>query len=278
MPDSFLKRVQTIMGERAPKELTGGPWHGRAYSHIYLDKKYNFIDGQYPALCDIKGNLFEGHEIKYHDGAAHLNSSQVVCISFFKKFFEKEEWEQYLVNALKNIGVPLSSDEIESAIFEYEPNSKERTNFDFYMVMSDGSRVSMEIKFTEAEFGGISPDKNDPEKYSRKWTEIYKGMVDDSPYLCCTEDDFYRNYQVNRNIAFAREGDVVLFLTPRANDAKGLVEGRGYIDSFTKEYSNIRNIYWEDLVEELMKLISEKELVDYYTKFKEKYIDVLKLI
>lgn len=275
MAETFSKRIQRIMGEKAPKELTGGTWHGTAYHHIYLDKKYNFIDGRYPTLCDIKGDLFKGHEIKYHDGAAHLNSSQVVCISFFKKFFEKDDWEHYLVETLKNVGVPLSSEKIEYAIFEYEPDSKERTNFDFYMVMSDGSRVSMEIKFTEAEFGGISPDKNDPDKYSRKWVDIYNDMVSHSPYLSCMEEDFYKNYQVNRNIGPAREEDVVLFLTPRANDAKALIEGRKYIDSFTEKYPNIRNIYWEDIVAELMQLISDPELVDYYSEFKKKYIDIL---
>lgn len=275
MVKTFSKRIQEIMGERAPKELTGGTWHGVAYPHIYLDKKYNFIDGKFPMLCDIKGNLFEGREIKYHDGAAHLNSSQVVCISFFKKFFEKEELEQYLVKTLKGIGVPLKSEQIKCAVFEYEPDSKERTNFDFYMVMADESHVSMEIKFTEAEFGGISPDKKDPEKYSRKWMDIYSEMVDKSPFLRCSEEDFYKNYQVNRNIAFAGKDDIVLFLTPKANDAAGLVEGRKYIDSLTDLYPGIRNIYWEDIVAELMSIISDDELIEYYSKFKRKYIDIL---
>jgi len=275
MAETFSKRIQRIMGEKAPKELTGGTWHGTAYPHIYLDKKYNFIDGKFPVLCDIKGNLFEGREIKYHDGAAHLNSSQVVCISFFKKFFEKEEWESILIQVLKNIGVPLSSDGIKCAAFEYEPDFNERTNFDFYMVLDDDSKISMEIKYTESEFGGISPDKKDPDKYSRKWTEIYRGMVDRSPYLDCSEEEFYRNYQVNRNISFANKGDVVLFLTPKANDAKMLNEGREYIDSYTASCPNIRNIYWEDVVSELLKLVNVDELIDYYNKFQEKYIDIL---
>lgn len=275
MVESFSKRIQRIMGENAPKELTGGTWHGVEYPHIYVDKKYNFIDGKFPIMCDIKGSLFAGREIKYHDGAAHLNSSQVVCISFFKKFFEKEEWESILVQMLKNIGVPMSSESIKCAVFEYEPDKKERTNFDFYMVLGDGSKISMEIKYTESEFGGISPDKNDPDKYTRKWAEIYQGMVDKSPYLNCSEEDFFGNYQVNRNISFADKGDVVLFLTPKANDAKALIEGREYIDSFTEKYPNIRNIYWEDIVAELMQLISESELVEYYSAFKKKYIDIL---
>lgn len=275
MAETFSKRIQRIMGEKAPEELTGGTWHGTAYPHIYLDKKYNFIDGEYPVFCDVKGNLFKGREIKYHDGAAHLNSSQIVCISFFKKFFEKEEWETFLVQALKNIGVPLSSDKIKCATFEYEPDANERTNFDFYMIMDDGTKVSMEIKYTEAEFGGISTDKNDPDKYSRKWVEVYKDMVAKSPFLNSTEEEFYKNYQVNRNISFAGCNDIVLFLTPKANDAKALVEGRKYIDSYTELYPNIMNIYWEDIVAELMKLITETELTDYYSKFKEKYIEIL---
>jgi len=275
MKKSFSKRIQEIMGERAPKELTGGTWHGVAYPHIYLDKKYNFIDEKYPVLCDIKGDLFSGKEIKYHDGAAHLNSSQVVCIGFFKKFFEKEEWEQILVKALVNLGVPLSSNQIKCATFEYEPDSAERTNFDFYMVMADGSKISMEIKYTEPEFGGISPDNKDPDKYSRKWISIYQDMVEKSPFLNCTEDEFYKHYQVNRNICYAGNNDIVLFLTPRANDAIGLADGREYIDSYSESYPNIRNIYWEDLVAEIMKLVSDTVLADYYCKFKEKYIDIL---
>lgn len=273
---TFSKKIQDIMGENAPKELTGGFWRGKSYSHIYLDKKYNFIDGKYPEKCDLKGDYFgEDKIIKYHGGASHLNSSQVVCINFFKKFFEKQKWEHLLLEVLVRNGVSISAT-ITGAVFEYEPDPKERTNFDFYMVMSDDTHISIEVKYTESEFGGISPDKNDPDKYSRKWTEIYRKMVDACPYLNCDEEDFYNNYQINRNISFAGIGDVVLFLTPRANNAQRLAEGRQYIDSCYKQYHNIMNIYWEDIMEELMKLIkNEPDLLDYYGKFKKKYIDIL---
>lgn len=66
-----------------------------------------------------------------------------------------------------------------------------------------------------------------------------------------------------------------MFLTPKANDAAGLIEGRKYIDSLTDLYPGIRNIYWEDIVAELMSIISEGELVEYYSEFKRKYIDIL---
>ena len=39
------------------------------------------------------------------------------------------------------------------------------------------------------------------------------------------------------------------------------------------------NIYWEELVDALMKQIaSEPELLDYYGEFKKKYIDILQEI
>lgn len=183
-----------------------------------------------------------------------------------------------MLNLLKECGIPINAENIDYAIFEYEPNPKERTNFDFYMILEDGTHISFEIKYTESEFGGITPDKKDPDKYKRKWKDIYADMMEKCPYLSCSEQEFYEKgrYQINRNICYAREGDVVLFLTPRANDAAGLVEGREYIDSFTRVNPKIRNIYWEDVIEKMMPFVEdEPELVEYFKRFKKKYIDIL---
>lgn len=182
------------------------------------------------------------------------------------------------MKTLKAVGVPITSEKIKYAVFEYEPDSKEKTNFDFFLVLDNSVHVSFEIKYTESEFGGISSDKKDPDKYARKWTEVYRKMVQECPYISCNEQEFYAkcHYQINRNICFAKDGDIVLFLTPKANDAVNLVEGREYIDSYTSHKPNIRNIYWEDVINALMKLIAdEPELLDYYSRFKEKYIDIL---
>ncbi|QFJ53423.1 PGN_0703 family putative restriction endonuclease [Pseudobutyrivibrio xylanivorans] len=279
---AFDKRVREAMGNQIPNYLTGGKWKGIAYSHIYLKIEDNFIDGKEPIKCDLKGNL-SGSDMKgkYHVGANHVNSSQIMCMNFFKKFFEKTEWEEYLLTALRKIGVQMGSNQIENATFEFEPCHKEGTNFDFYMEMEDGSHISFEIKFTEPDFGGLNPDKNDPTKYDRKWKEIYSSLVDECPFLNCSKDEFYGNprkkyYQINRNICYARKGDVVLFLTPKANNACGIDRGRNYIDSITEKYPNIRNIYWEELVKALMAIIDDvPELRDYYLKFQKKYIDVL---
>ena len=205
-----------------------------------------------------------------------------MCINFFKKFFENSEWEAYLITTLRNLDVPIKSDKIKNAGFEYEPDHIEGTNFDFYMEMENGSHLSFEIKYTETDFGGIKPDKKDPKKYDRKWDEIYSKKVNECPFLNCDEGEFYgyprkKYYQINRNICYAHDKDAVLFLTPRANDSKGIIRGREYIESITKNSPNIRHIYWECLVEELLVVIadSDSDLKEYYEKFKKKYIDVL---
>jgi hypothetical protein len=275
---TFAERIKERMGARVSQELTGGAWRGiEGYDHILKDKDNNFIDGKKQDKCDVKGDLFGADKIiEYHTGASHLNSSQVMCINFFKKFFEKERWEDILIKLLKNSGVPLTGNGIKEAVFEYVPYYREGTNFDFYLVLNDGSHVSMEIKYTEADFGKVVLNPKNMDTYSKKWTKVYVPMVEKSPYLACSMEELYENYQINRNILYARKGDCVLFLTPRANDAPELVEGRKYIDSLTSVNPRIKNIYWEDVVGKLMPLIeNDSNLFDYYQNSKKKNIDIL---
>lgn len=81
--------------------------------------------------------------------------------------------------------------------------------------------------------------------------------------------------QIRRNILYAaKPGDYVLFLTPRENET--LNEGRAYIEHYATKWGTdcIRNIYWEDLLETTLRVVScEPEMFAYYTKFKEKYFE-----
>lgn len=273
--ETFAKRIQNIMGQRVPENIPRGKYGDKTYSHIFTDIESNFIDGLKPRNSRVKGKL-KNTTISYHPGAAHMNSSQVVCISFFKKFFEKTEYNKYLLDILRDMGIAIeASDEIEAAAFEYVPCNKEGTNFDFYMVLNSKYKITFEIKYTESEFGGISSDKNNPGKYDRKWDNIYRDWVKNSLYLNVDKDTFYKShYQVNRNILYAGDGDYAVFITPRANDAPQLEEGRKYIDGMNSPY--IRNIYWEDIIKSTLDRVQEcDELRDYYTKFYQKYIEIL---
>lgn len=263
---SYAEVVKQRIVQVLPEKDRYGLWHGRPYPHICKELRDNFIDGK----GTLKGKL-AGKAIKFHEGATHLNSSQVLCINFFNKFFEDEQSETLLLQILQDAGLDISNEEkIKDATLEYEPDPKERTNFDFYLQMTSGRHISFEVKYTENEFGGISFDKKNPNKYSEKWKRIYLPMVQKNPYLSdhCNENLFYKHYQIHRNIAYARTEDIVIFLTPRLNHA--LDEERSYIDGFGTP--NIRNFYWEDIVSVVLKTVqNDPDMYDYFLRFCDKY-------
>ncbi len=278
---SFAKRIQAIMGNSIPDCVPRGTWNGVEYKHIYRDLRENSIDGIIPEHCIVKGTLTDcsgapfSASIKYHLGARHMNSSQMMCINFFKAFFEEEDRERALLSALIKSGLSIPDEaSIEAAAFEYEPDRAERTNFDFFIKLDNGSHISFEVKYTESEFGGVKQEKSDSGKYERKWHEIYSSRVRNPPVLKHDMEDFYGNYQINRNILYASGNDQTVFLTPRANDSKGITEGRAYIDRLG--CSRIVNVYWEDLAANILDEASCcPKLKKYFEAFNTKYIAVL---
>lgn len=256
----------------------GDSWQQKdgVHGHICHTLRDNFIDGSVPTFCALKGELFRNVKIHYHRWSKCLTSSQVMCISFFRKFFEQPEYEPVLLELLRQGGLCIPADaEIANAILEYEPDSAEGTNFDFYLRLTDGRHVSFEIKYTEVEFGSVSQTAADPKKYIRKWESVYSRMSALCPYFqgpdAMNMQEFYRNYQINRNIAWAgTPQDIAVFLTPENNAA--LDGGRRYIDHF--ENPNIVNLYWERLLPRLMGLIGG-ELARYYSAFWQKYFAFL---
>lgn len=263
---AYAEAVKQRIVRVLPEKDRYGLWHGRPYPHICKELQDNFIDG----VGTLKGKL-AGKTIKFHEGAAHLNSSQVLCINFFNRFFENEQSEELLLQILRDAGLDISNGEkIKDATLEYEPDRKERTNFDFFLKLTSGRHISFEAKYTESEFAGISPDRKHPEKYAEKWKDVYLPMVQKCPYLSehCDENLFYKHYQIHRNIVYAQANDIVVFLTPRLNHA--LDEERRYIDEFCTP--NIRNLYWEDIVSIVLKKVqSDPDMYDYFCKFRDKY-------
>ena len=296
----YEESVRERMQKKFPEELMGGTFRGRSYPHIFKDLKHNFIDGIFPIKKSLKGNLSDA-EIKYHY-AEHLNSSQAMCIGYFKKFFETKKYEPLLAKVLVMQGIDVSDGEkFTDAVFEYIPYPKEGTNFDFYLKLASGKQITWEIKFAESEFGGTTKQANAASRYIDKYENIYIPMFEECVYdqfpkvscdnyqcletgkltdNCCKQEEcsiytFYKHYQIRRNILYAREkGDYVIFLTPRENVA--LNEGREYIEQYAEKWetNHIRNIYWEDLLETTLHVVScEPELFDYYSRFKEKYFE-----
>ena len=95
------------MVNTVPQEHLGGIFNGRKYNHICKEQKYNFIDHCFPTYGNIKGCL-NYDKIDYHRGITHLNSSQAMCINYFKKFFETEKYESLLAEILLMHGIDTS--------------------------------------------------------------------------------------------------------------------------------------------------------------------------
>lgn len=271
-------------------------------SHVCKDLKDNFIDEVKLENSVVKGDKSD-EKIKYHEYATSLNSSQVMCVNFFKKFFGDKAYEGILIEILKYSGLNISGTEITKAVFEYRPDEekKENTNLDFFIEMKDGQRISFEVKFTEPGFGGISKVNKDGNKdrYANSWKDNYSRLIRLCPYYpsdlscdkncVCTENgvlnnsceksdscgiyEFFKHYQINRNIVYARKNnDIVVFLTPRENFF--INSGRKYIEEFAAQHNtkNIVNLYWEDVIEKAIELTAEyQELNDYMKELKNKY-------
>lgn len=252
--------------------------HKDSHRHVCLDLADNYIDGKIQTKCSVKGDIAAG-DIKYHVHARSLNSSQVMCISYFKKFFEKNEDEHTLLQIFRNNGVAIpETAEIKNAVFEYEPDPVEKTNYDFFLELNDGIRIFIEVKYTEEEFAKKTEKEQSDEKYINKWADVYAEKVENNYILSgMSSKAFFDEYQINRNILRAEKKDFVLFISPKAHDGKKMQADRAYIDKINSEYKNIMNIYWEDLMSATLELTSdEAALRKYYEKFADKYISVLK--
>lgn len=281
MKNKYEAIVKDRMIKKYDSSSLGGLFNKIPYPHIFKDLKDNFIDKNYPLNKNLKGNL-DKSEIKYHF-ANHLNSSQAMCISYFKKFFEKDEYESVFIEILIHFGIDIcKNSKVVDAVFEYIPNSKEYTNFDFYLKFDNNVQVTWEIKFTESEFKSVY-NGNKIEKYINKYNEIYVSMFKNSYYATIINkyyddfsvDNFFKHYQINRNILYAKtKDDYVIFLSPREN--YNLDKGRDYIEkiSLKCKTNHIKNIFWEELVDITIQKISKiPELYEYYINFKHKYFE-----
>lgn len=301
MKHAYAELVKSAIINTMPSEKLGGTWRNstKEYPHICKELADNYF-GEKPKFCSIKGNRVTT-PIHDHKDSKSLNSSQVMCINFFKRFFENKDYSDLLLALLRQSGLQIDPCvDITDAIFEYEPYPDEKTNFDFYLYLSNGQHISFEIKYTEAAFGTINAGyTNDLEKYRIKWQTIYQHYANVSPYLpipqinaskcpCfsykslkaenCSQNGqcelfkFFQHYQISRNIILAKRNDIVVFLTPRKNTT--LDEGRAYISHFNNP--NIINLYWEDLVKDLLNIVTGiPDLESYYLKFQAKYLDIV---
>ena len=231
----------------------------------YVLPKSNFKDNLMP------GVVINDDEIKYHRYANHLNSSQMMCINFFYPI----RYDMILVEML-NRYLDLKLDDSASIIkseFEYTPDGQTRTNFDFYLELSNGMKFYMEIKYTENGFGSVSFDSNYPDRYEREWSKFYSDQVKNSIHLKdISSEDFYKNYQINRNLAYIKNDlDYVVFIYPFDNTALYASNYQGK-KLHQVEIKNFFQIDWHELCDMTLEITKGTNFYRHYLEFKEKYL------
>ena len=211
-----------------------------SYGHILPPEhaKLNLgIDESKYELNDLvlKFKEIDCKTIKLHKDWQHLNSSQVLCISYFYDFFADKAKLQSLISDVLGIDAKVKNPEFERVV-------KDRTNVDFVVYLENGGTVYFEIKYTEQEFGQASDD----DKY-RRIKEKHHSEVDIS------YEDYIKQYQLVRNICLSpkNSNNCTVFLLPKANESinekyEDGIKTIGNLCDF-----NVKRLYWEDLIEQI---------------------------
>lgn len=260
---------------------------------------------QYNILChqDDFDKLID----KIHQGARHLNSSQVMCYNFFRNLMKKEivydktlGWRGFasskLVDFMKEkCGITIS--ENAECFFEYKDRTTqksfkedtptgrgENSQFDFF-ISENETQIYFEIKYTESNFSPWTLPKNKSTKsidnHGTYLKEGYRKLIDASPNLTqdckkrfLEEIDKYADTKIDFNKSYQLFRNVL-----KADD-----QNRYSIFIFPYENKHLNDQFelfkTNNLIPDnnhIIRLYWE-DLSDFMSpEFKEKYISFLKL-
>lgn len=288
------KNLMHYKKERLQIAKDGKGCKNRCHKYILPPKlrNLNIIETYRKEFWDYFKLLSYYHKsrIKLHQGFHHLNSSQAMCFNLFYPYIDElskdinnmdTEFIRFILTVLLT-DLDLSVDKLfaeknlflHEAGFEKIMNSKEGTNFDFFLSFKDGNKILFEIKYTEQDFGYFNESAKDIQK--DRYNSIYKPRLENivkEKYL--RFDQTYRkNYQTLRNLSYIDDNTYIVFLYPKHNNRLNEFKNLLFNDIILPKYKkNIKVIYLEDFVNKIINnaRISAK-LKCHYLLFKEKYI------
>ena len=230
------------------------------YDHIFSSPEENLILGfgfDAPLLKQV-AKLKKKGELR--SDFTHLTSSQAFAINFISPLIAD--------NKLFYLHPCFEGTDNKKGCFEEIIDKKEKTQFDFYAPGRCGkSACSIEVKYSENEFGATFADPKHHDKYKSEYDK----------YMCQLADvghdkySFFEYYQIWRNLIYTikKNGQHICFFFPSfRKDLKKAVDS--IIRRCKKEYKPFFHILIADEIADRI-IESDERLRPYYIALKQKY-------
>jgi len=247
--------------------INGNDGYKKPYAHI-LPVKFNALNIIEYYRDDFFSSKYAG--IDYHDCFHHLNSSQAMCINLFYPLIH-EQLLNLLLEILEIPGKPVRTAEFEK-LSPVEQTTGRKTNFDFYIELTDGTRIFFEVKYTEQKFGDADHDH----RHIAKFEKTYLPLLRNNPFIreeYKTMDLFLENYQIMRNLVHIGKTDYVVFLYPEANmeiHKQALLAAEKIVTERGKEH--LKLLAMEVTLEHIVNCLKTNRLMCHFNEFEQKYL------
>jgi hypothetical protein len=185
---------------------------GRAYQHL-LPSTLRYLNLLKSIRAEFRDYLRHNPTVRLHPDFHHLNSSQALTFNLFYPYLSAGGEAARLIAQVLGLG-----GDIREWCFEYVPDAEEGTNVDVAWQNSGGTWAFCEVKLSESEFGGATPDQRHEKKFHEIYSPRLHGLVDDR---LLEFREFCRHYQLLRNIWLltTHADSNVIFLIPEQNIA-----------------------------------------------------------
>jgi len=207
--------------------------------------------------------------ITYHKYFHHLNSSQALCINLFYPLIHEQKLNLFL-ELLEIYGKVARTAEFEK-ISPVEQTSGRKTNFDFYLELTDGKQIFFEVKNTEQKFGKAKNDR----RHTEKFETTYQPLLSSNPFILEEYKEitpFLENYQIMRNLVHIGDDSMVVFIYPEANQ-KIHEQALLAVDEMVtdKGRERIRILSLEVTIQHIIRDLKPGRIMDHFLEFEKKY-------
>ena len=142
-----------------------------------------------------------------------------------------------------------------------------------FIELSDGEKIYFEIKYTEQDFGGNCYENGMlKSKYKDKYDDYYKIYLQDLLMDIKEEEEFFRDYQINRNLSYIKNSsDFVVFILPFDSEDL-LAKVKSAVSKNISLKNQVKIVDWKELCNIALRECENTIFYQHFNLFKQKYI------